>query len=71
MEISVYKIIEASPPVEGLKTRYEFQNNQNGKMNLKISTEINDNQDKFVKTIKGVFQMGADGLKKLHEKEVN
>ena len=71
MEISVYKIIEALPPVEGLQTRYEIQNNQNGKMNLKISTEINDNQDKFVKTIKGVFQMAEEENKKLHEKEVN
>ncbi len=66
-----FSIAEAPPPFVGLQNRYEITSLSDGKTELTISTNFENSPPDAAKTIKGIFQMTADGLKKLHEKEVN
>ena len=66
-----FSITEAPPPFAGLLNRYEITSLSDGKTEVTISTDLENGQPEVVKTIEGIFQMAANGLKKLHEKEVN
>jgi len=41
------------------------------KAEVLVSTEVADGNEQAVKGMQDVFQMAAEGLKKLHEKEMN
>ncbi len=66
-----FSVAEAPPPFKGLQNRYEITSLSDGKTELTISTNFENSPPEAAKTIEGIFQMTADGLKKLHEKEVN
>ncbi len=63
-------IINAPPPFSGLQNTFQVKSLSDNKAELVISTEV-DGTEQATKGIQDVFQMTADGLKKLHEKEAN
>ena len=66
-----FSVAQAPPPFKGLRSRYEILELEDGKTQVNISTNLENGQGKSAGMIEGIFQMVADGLKKLHEKEVN
>ena len=67
IKISVTK---APPPFAGQQITFQVKSLGKNKAELLISTEVADGNEQAAKGIQDVFQMMADGLKKLHEKEV-
>ena len=65
-----FSVAEAPPPFAGLHNKYEITSLSDGKSELTISTNLENHSPEVANTIEGIFQMTADGLKKLHEKEV-
>lgn len=66
-----FSVVDAPPPFVGLHNKYEISSLSDGKTNLNISTNLENSQPEAAKTIEEIFQMAVQGLKKLHEKEVN
>jgi uncharacterized protein YndB with AHSA1/START domain len=67
IKISVTK---APPPFGGQQITFQVKSFGENKAELLISTEVADGNDQAAKGLEDVFQMMAEGLKKLHEKEV-
>ncbi len=63
-------VITAPPPFGGQQITFQVKSLDKNKAELLISTEVAEGNDQAAKGIQDVFQMMADGLKKLHEKEV-
>ncbi len=63
-------VITAPPPFGGQQITFQVKSLDKNKAELLISTEVADGNDQAAKGIQDVFQMMAEGLKKLHEKEV-
>jgi len=64
-------ITEAPPPFGGQQNTFQVKSLGDNKAELLISTEVADGNEQTTKGMQDIFQMAADGLKKLHEKEVN
>jgi len=64
-----FSITEAPPPFTGLRFRYKITSLSDGKTEVNISTDLENGQPEVIKNIEGIFEMIADGLKKLHEKK--
>ena len=67
LKVSVTK---APPPFGGQQISIGVKSLDENKTELQISTEITDEKKQAGKGLQDVFQMMADGLKKLHEEEV-
>ncbi len=67
LKVSVTK---APPPFGGQQITFQVKSLDEKKTELQISTEVVDGNEQAAKGIQDVFQMMAEGLKKLHEKEV-
>ena len=67
IKISVTK---APPPFGGQQITFQVKSLNENKAELLISTEVADGNKEAAKGLQDVFQMMAEGLKKLHEKEV-
>jgi uncharacterized protein YndB with AHSA1/START domain len=63
-------VTKAPPPFGGQQITLQVKSSDENKAELLISTEVEDGNDQVAKGLEGVFQMMAEGLKKLHEKEV-
>ena len=63
-------VTKAPPPFSGQQITFQVKSLDEKKAELQISTEVADGNEQAAKGIQDVFQMMADGLKKLHEKEV-
>ena len=63
-------VTKAPPPFGGQQITFQVKSLDEKKAELEISTEVADGNEQAAKGIQDVFQMMADGLKKLHEKEV-
>ncbi len=63
-------VTKAPPPFGGQQITFQVKSLDEKKAELQISTEVVDGNEQAAKGIQDVFQMMADGLKKLHEKEV-
>jgi len=63
-------VTKAPPPFGGQQITFQVKSLDEKKAELEISTEVADGNEQAAKGIHDVFQMMADGLKKLHEKEV-
>ena len=63
-------VTKAPPPFGGQQITLQVKSSDENKAELLISTEVEDGNDQVEKGLEGVFQMMAEGLKKLHEKEV-
>ena len=61
---------KAPPPFGGQQITFQVKSLNENKAELLISTEIADGNKETAKGLQDVFQMMAEGLKKLHEKEV-
>jgi ribosome-associated toxin RatA of RatAB toxin-antitoxin module len=70
-KILEFSVAEAPPPFAGLHNRFEITSLSDGKTKVNISTNLANSTPEVAKTIEGIFQMSAEGLKKLHEEEVN
>ena len=68
IKISVTK---APPPFGGVQATFQVKSLGENKAELLISTEVADGNKEAAKGLQDVFQMMAEGLKKLHEKEAN
>jgi len=66
IKISVTK---APPPFGGQQITFQVKSLGENKAELLISTEV-DGNEQTAKGLEDVFQMMAEGLKKLHEKDV-
>ena len=64
-------VTKAPPPFGGQQITLQVKSSDENKAELLISTEVADGNDQAAKGLQDVFQMMAEGLKKLHEKEVN
>ncbi len=63
-------VTKAPPPFGGQQITLQVKSSDENKAELLISTEVEDGNNQVAKGLEGVFQMMAEGLKKLHEKEV-
>jgi len=63
-------ITKAPPPFGGQQNTFQVKSLGENKSELLISTEVTDGNEQTAKGMQNIFQMAADGLKKLHEKEV-
>ena len=63
-------VTKAPPPFGGQQIIFQVKSLDEKKAELLIATEVADGNDQAAKGIQDIFQMMADGLKKLHEKEV-
>jgi len=63
-------VTKAPPPFGGQQITFQVKSLDEKKAELEISTEVAGENEQAAKGIQDVFQMMADGLKKLHEKEV-
>ena len=64
-------VTKAPPPFGGQQITLQVKSSDENKAELLITTEVADGNDQAAKGLQDVFQMMAEGLKKLHEKEVN
>ena len=62
-------VTKAPPPFGGQQITIGVKSLDENKTELQISTEIADDNKQAEKGLQDVFQMMAEGLKKLHEKE--
>ena len=65
-----FLISEAPTPFQGLKFQIQIISLDEAKSEVQISTELLNGNSEAIKTIQDIFQMTADGLKKLHENKV-
>ena len=63
-------VTKAPPPFGGQQITLQVKSPEKNNAEFLISTEVEDGNDQVAKGLEGVFQMMAEGLKKLHEKEV-
>ncbi len=63
-------VTEAPPPFGGQQITFQVKSLDENKAELLIYTEVADGNGQEAKGLEDVFQMMAEGLKKLHEKEV-
>ncbi len=63
-------VTKAPPPFGGQQITFQVKSLDENKTELLISTEVADDNEQAAKGLEDVFQMMAEGLKKLHEKEV-
>ena len=63
-------VTKAPPPFGGQQITLQVKSSDENKAELQISTEVTDGKEEAAKGLQDVFQMMAEGLKKLHEKEV-
>jgi len=61
-------ITKAPPPFGGQQITFQVKSLGENKAELLISTEVADGNEQAAKGLEDVFQMMAEGLKKLHEK---
>jgi len=61
-------ITKAPPPFGGQQITFQVKSLDDNKAELLISTEVADDNEQAAKGLEDVFQMMAEGLKKLHEK---
>jgi len=61
-------ITKAPPPFGGQQITFQVKSLDDNKAELLISTEVADDNEQATKGLEDVFQMMAEGLKKLHEK---
>ncbi len=64
-------ITNAPPPFGGQQITFQVKSLGENKAEFVISTEVADGKEQAAKGLEDVFQMMAEGLKKLHEKEMN
>jgi len=69
-KILQYTISEAPPSFQGLQFQIQIISLDEAKSEVQISTELQNGNSEAIKTIQDIFQMIADGLKKLHENKV-
>ena len=63
-------VTTAPPPFGGQQITFQVKSLDENKAELVISTEVADDNKQAAKGLEDIFQIMADGLKKLHEKEV-
>ncbi len=63
-------VTKAPPPFGGQQITFQVKFLGENKAELLISTEVADDNEQTAKGLQDIFQMMAEGLKKLHEKEV-
>ncbi len=68
-KIFKFTITKAPPPFGGQQITFQVKSLGENKAELLISTVV-DGNEQTAKGLEEVFQMMAEGLKKLHEKEV-
>ena len=61
-------ITDAPPPFGGQQNTFQVKSLDVNKAELVISTEVENGNQQAAKGLEDVFQMMAEGLKKLHEK---
>lgn len=64
-------ITNGPPPFGGQQNTFQVKSLSENQAELVISTEVEDSNKEAAKGMQDVFQMISEGLKKLHEKEVN
>ncbi len=64
-------VTTAPPPFGGQQITFQVKSLDENKTELVISTEVADDNKQAAKGLEDVFQMMSEGLKKLHEKEMN
>jgi len=69
-KIFKFSITKAPPPFGGQQITFQVKSLGENKAELLISTEVADGNEQAAKGLEDVFQMMAEGLKKLHEKEM-
>lgn len=62
-----FTMVEAPPPFNGIKTRWEIVTLSDDASEVNIDVNIETENSEIIKTTEGIFQMAADGLKRLHE----
>ncbi|MGI9567374.1 MAG: SRPBCC family protein [Nitrosopumilus sp.] len=68
-KIMKFTIVKAPSPFGGQQVTYQVKSLGENKAEVLISTKVADDNKEATKGIQDVFQMAANGLKKLHEKE--
>ena len=63
-------ITKAPPPFGGQQITFQVKSLDDNQAELLISAEVADGNDQAGKELEDIFQMMAEGLKKLHEKKV-
>ena len=63
-------VTEGPPPFGGQQITFQVKSLDEKKAELQISTEVADGNKQVAKGFEDALHMMADGLKKLHEKEV-
>ncbi len=69
-KIFKFTITKGPPPFGGQQITFQVKSLDENKAELAISTEVEDSNKQAAKGLEDVFQMMAEGLKKLHEKKV-
>jgi len=69
-KIFKFTITKAPSPFGGQQITFQVKSLDENKAGLVISTEVADGNEQAAKGLEDVFQMMAEGLKKIHEKEV-
>ena len=65
-----FSISEAPTPFQGLQFQIQIISLDEAKSEVQISTKLQNGNSEAIKMIQDIFQMTADGLKKLHENKV-
>ena len=63
-------VTNAPPPFGGLQATFQVKSSDENKAELLITAEVADDNEEAANGLQNVFQMMAEGLKKLHEMEV-
>ena len=66
-----FTMAEAPPPFKGIQEKWQVIALSDDMSEVQISTDFEGDNPEAVQTIEGIFKMAADGLKNLHEKEMN
>ncbi len=66
-----FTLDEAPPPFKGIREKWQVIALSDDTSEIQISTELENENPEAVQAIEGIFKMVADGLKNLHEKEMN
>ena len=66
-----FTMAEAPPPFKGIQEKWQVTALSDETSEIQISANLENENPEVVQMIEGNFKMIADGLKNLHEKEVN
>ncbi len=64
-------VTKAPPPFGGQQITFQVKSLGENKAELAISTEVADGNKQAAKGLEDLFQIMSEGLKKLHEEEMN